>query len=172
MCRSAYPDITALLITAMPAAANGSRVRLWKWELQQFATRTGLTITVCNFPPGTSNWNKIEHRLVSHIAMNWRGKPLVDLVTIVTLIGDTTTDARLHVRSDVDPGHYPMGVTITDKQMAQLQLEPHSSIATGTTPFGRAPATTESIISSQTLTASLRAQRVDRFQRRSAMSWI
>ncbi|MEK6612247.1 MAG: ISAzo13 family transposase [Gemmatimonadota bacterium] len=126
MGRSAYPDTTALLITADAGGSNGARVRLWKWELQQFATRTGLTITVCHFPPGTSKWNKIEHRLFSHIAMNWRGKPLVDLVTIISLIGDTTTEDGLRVRSEVDPGLYPNGVVIRDEQMAQIQLEPHT----------------------------------------------
>jgi transposase len=126
MGRSAYPDTTALLITADAGGSNGSRVRLWKWELQQFATRTGLTITVCHFPPGTSKWNKIEHRLFSHIAMNWRGQPLVDLVTIVSLIGETTTEDGLRVRSEVDRAHYPMGVVIRDEQMAQIQLEPHA----------------------------------------------
>ena len=126
MGRSAYPDTTALLITADAGGSNGSRVRLWKWELQQFANRTGLAITVCHFPPGTSKWNKIEHRLFSHIAMNWRGKPLVDLVTIVSLIGETTTDAGLRVRSEVDTGSYPKGVVISEHQMAQVQLEPHS----------------------------------------------
>ncbi|MGH7665143.1 MAG: ISAzo13 family transposase [Gemmatimonadaceae bacterium] len=126
MGRSAYPDTPALLITADAGGSNGSRVRLWKWELQQFANRTGLTITVCHFPPGTSKWNRIEHRLFSHIAMNWRGKPLVDLVTIVNLIGETTTDLGLRVRAEVDPGRYPMGVVISDAQMAQIQLEPHA----------------------------------------------
>ena len=126
MGRSAYPDTTALLITADAGGSNGSRVRLWKWELQQFANRTGLTITVCHFPPGTSKWNKIEHRLFSHIAMNWRGKPLVNLVTTISLIGDTTTEDGLRVRSEVDAGHYPKGVVIRDEQMAQIQLEPHA----------------------------------------------
>ena len=126
MGRRAYPDTTALLITADAGGSNGSRVRLWKWELQQFATRTGLTITVCHFPPGTSKWNKVEHRLFSHIAMNWRGKPLVDLVTIISLIGDTTTAEGLRVRSEVDPGRYPHGVVIRDEQMAQIQLAPHA----------------------------------------------
>ena len=126
MGRHAYPDTTALLITADAGGSNGARVRLWKWELQQFANRTGLAITVCHFPPGTSKWNKIEHRLFSHIAMNWRGKPLVDLATIVTLIGETTTDTGLRIRSEIDDGHYPKAVKITDAQMAQLQLTPHA----------------------------------------------
>ena len=126
MGRAAYPDTRALLITADAGGSNGSRVRLWKWALQQFATRTGLAITVCHFPPGTSKWNKIEHRLFSHIAMNWRGKPLVDLATIVSLIGATTTDAGLRVRSELDTGTYPNGVVITDEQLAQIRLVPHA----------------------------------------------
>ena len=126
MGRPAYPDTTALLITADAGGSNGPRVRLWKWELQQFANRTGLAITVCHFPPGTSKWNKIEHRLFSHIAMNWRGKPLVDLVTIVNLIGDTTTVAGLRVRSEIDRHRYPKGVPVSDEQMAQVRLEPHT----------------------------------------------
>lgn len=125
MGRPAYPDTPALLITTDAGGSNGPRVRLWKWALQQFATRSGLTITVCHFPPGTSKWNTIEHRLFSHIAMNWRGKPLVDLVTIVHLIGDTTTDAGLRIRSEIDRHRYPMGVTVTDEQMARVQLVPH-----------------------------------------------
>ncbi len=126
MGRLAYPDTTALLITADAGGSNGSRVRLWKWELQRFANHTGLTITVCHFPPGTSKWNKIEHRLFSHIAMNWRGKPLVSLVAIVNLIGTTTTDAGLRIRSEIDQGRYPKGRAVTDQQMAELQLEPHA----------------------------------------------
>ena len=126
MGRSAYPDTPALLITADAGGSNGLRVRLWKWELQQFANRTGLTITVCHFPPGTSKWNKIEHRLFSHIALNWRGKPLVDLVTVVSLIGDTKTEAGLRVRSEIDRHRYPMGRSITDQQMAKLHLAPHA----------------------------------------------
>ena len=125
MGRRAYPDTLALLITADAGGSNGPRVRLWKWELQQFANRLGLTVTICHFPPGTSKWNKIEHRLFSHIAMNWRGKPLVDLVTIVSLIGDTTTAAGLRVRSEVDSNRYAKGVVVTDDQMAQVHLVPH-----------------------------------------------
>jgi len=126
MGRNAYPDTPALLITADAGGSNGPRGRLWKWALQQFATRTGVAITVCHFPPGTSKWNTIEHRLFSHIAMNWRGRPLVDLVTIVNLIGDTTSAAGLRVRSEIDCGRYPQGVVITDDQMARLRLEPHA----------------------------------------------
>ena len=89
------------------AAAAMARVRLWKWELQRLANRTGLAITVCHYPPGTSKWNKIEHRLFSHIAMNWRGTPLVDLATIVSLIGSTHSRSGLRVRSEVDRAPIP-----------------------------------------------------------------
>ena len=126
MGRRAYPDTSALLITADAGGSNGARVRLWNWALQQFANRTGLAITVCHFPPGTSKWNKIEHRLFSQIAMNWRGKPLTNLATIVSLIGATTTKEGLRIRSEIDPGHYPQGVVITDERMARLHLEPHA----------------------------------------------
>ena len=126
MGRAAYPRATRLLITADAGGSNGPRVRLWKWELQQFANRTGLTITVCHFPPGTSKWNKIEHRLFSHIAMNWRGKPLVSLAAIISLIGSTTTTAGLRVRSELDRGRYPKGIAPTDAQLARLTLRPHA----------------------------------------------
>jgi hypothetical protein len=125
MGRPVYQDATTLLITADAGGSNGARLRLWKWELQQLANRTGLTITVCHFPPGTSKWNKIEHRLFSHIAMNWRGTPLVDLATIVSLIGSTRSRSGLHVRAELDRGHYPPGVMVTDAQMATVQLTRH-----------------------------------------------
>ena len=102
------------MATADGGGSNGSRTRLWKWELQRFANRTGLTITVCHYPPGTSKWNKIEHRLFSHIAMNWRGKALTSLATIVSLIGSTTTTTGLRVRSEIDKRSYPKGVTVSD----------------------------------------------------------
>jgi hypothetical protein len=126
MGRERYPEATSLLISADCGGSNGARLRLWKWELQQFADRSGLEITVCHLPPGTSKWNKIEHRLFSHIAMNWRGKPLVDLATIVSLIGSTTTQTGLRVRSEIDPGSYPTGVQLTDAQMATIHLERHN----------------------------------------------
>ena len=94
MGRPAYRQAQSLLITADAGGSNGARLRLWKWELQRLANRTGLVITVCHFPPGTSKWNKIEHRLFSHIAMNWRGTPLVDLATIVSLIGSNAQSVR------------------------------------------------------------------------------
>lgn len=125
MGRPVYREARALLITADAGGSNGARLRLWKWELQRLANRTGLAITVCHFPPGTSKWNKIEHRLFSHIAMNWRGTPLVDLATIVSLIGSTHSRAGLRVRSELDRGQYPAGVTVTDAQMATIRLERH-----------------------------------------------
>ena len=126
MGRAAYGGATSLLITADSGGSNGSRVRLWKWELRKFAQRTGLSITVCHFPPGTSKWNKIEHRLFSYIAMNWRAKPLVSLAAIVSLIGSTTTTAGLRIRSEIDEGTYPQGTAPTDPQMAEIDLERHT----------------------------------------------
>jgi Rhodopirellula transposase DDE domain len=125
MGRPVYRHTQSLLITADAGGSNGARLRLWKWELQRLANRTGLTITVCHFPPGTSKWNKIEHRLFSHIAMNWRGTPLVNLATIVSLIGATHSRSGLRVRSELDRGHYPSGVEVTDAQMATVRLERH-----------------------------------------------
>ena len=125
MGRARYKGTPTLLITADGGSSNGSRVRLWKWELQKFANRTGLTITVCHFPPGTSKWNKIEHRLFSHIAMNWRAHPLVSLATVVSLIGSTTSSSGLRVRSEIDHGTYPLGIKVTPDQMASIRIEPH-----------------------------------------------
>jgi hypothetical protein len=125
MGRSAYPQARSLVITADAGGSNGTRLRLWKWELQRFANRTGLAITVGHFPPGTSKWNRIEHRLFSHIAMNWRGTPLVNLATIVSLIGSTHSRAGLRVRSEVDRGRYPGGVTLTNAQMTTIRLQRH-----------------------------------------------
>ena len=126
MGRSSYPNANALLITADAGGSNGPRVRLWKWELQRFANRTGLPVTVCHLPPGTSKWNKIEHRLFSHIALNWRGRPLTSLATIVSLIGSTKTHQGLRVRSEIDPRSYAKGVGVTAEQMAKIRLEPHA----------------------------------------------
>ena len=125
MGRPAYPAARALLITADAGGSNGARLRRWKWELQRLANRTGLTITVCHFPPGTSKWNKIEHRLFSHIAMSWRGTPLVSLATIVSLIGATHSRSGLRVRSEIDRRPYPSGVAVTEAQMATVHLERH-----------------------------------------------
>jgi transposase len=120
-----YRRARSLLITADAGGSNGARVRLWKWELQELADRTGLAITVCHLPPGTSKWNKIEHRLFSYISRNWRGQPLVSLAVIVNLIARTRTTAGLRVRCELDHGAYPKGEIVTDAQMATLQLGPH-----------------------------------------------
>jgi hypothetical protein len=126
MGRPAYAGAKSLLITADAGRSNGTRLRLWKWELQRFASRTGLAINVCHFPPGTSKWNKIEHRLFSHIATNWRGKPLVSLAVIVSLIGSTTTAAGLRVRSEIDHRSYPKGTALSEEEMAQINLKRHA----------------------------------------------
>jgi hypothetical protein len=120
-----YPDAGRLLICADGGGSNGSRVRLWKVELAAFAAETGLQITVCHLPPGTSKWNKIEHRLFSHISMNWRGRPLASHEAIVQLIAATTTHTGLEVRAQLDDGDYPNGVKITDQQMDALPLSRH-----------------------------------------------
>ncbi len=126
MGRPAYRQAQSLLITADAGGSNGARLRLWKWELQHLANRTGLAITVCHFPPGTSKWNKIEHRLFSHIAMNWRGTPLVDLATIVSPYrGDR--EPRWVARADRNStaGPTPAGIAVTPAQMATVRLERH-----------------------------------------------
>ena len=120
-----YPDATRLMITADAGGSNGYRVRLWKTELAKLAAETGLAITVCHYPPGTSKWNKIEHRMFSFISMNWRGRPLTSYRTIVELIAATTTEAGLKINAAYDEGHYPRGVKITDKELAAVPLTPH-----------------------------------------------
>ncbi|MBA2451026.1 MAG: ISAzo13 family transposase, partial [Chloroflexi bacterium] len=103
-----------MLICADGGGSNGYRVRLWKVELQQFADDSGLTVTVCHRPPGTSKWNTIEHRLFAHISMNWRGRPLVSHEVIVELIGATTTGSGVRVQAALDPGAYPTTVKVSD----------------------------------------------------------
>ena len=125
MGRPRYRRARALLITADAGGSNGARVRLWKWELQHLANRTGLTITTCHFPPGTSKWNTIEHRLFSYISRNWRGQPLASLAVIVNLIGATQTATGLRVRCELDRGTYPQGRAVSDEQLAALRLTPH-----------------------------------------------
>jgi transposase len=124
MGRTCYPQARQLLITADSGGSNGSRVRLWKLELQKFANETGLEIVVCHFPPGTSKWNKIEHRLFSFITQNWRGKPLVSHEVIVNLIAATTTKTGLHVKSRLDTGKYPKGVKVSKSDFASIHLRP------------------------------------------------
>ena len=125
MGRPRYRRARSLLITADAGGSNGPRLRLWKWELQRLANRTHVAITVCHLPPGTSKWNKIEHRLFSYISTNWRGQPLVSLAVIVNLIGGTRTATGLRVRCELDRGAYPKGQDVTDAQMATLNLDPH-----------------------------------------------
>ncbi|HEX4946551.1 MAG TPA: ISAzo13 family transposase, partial [Blastocatellia bacterium] len=103
--------------------SNGSRCRLWKLELQQLADETGLQITVCHFPPGTSKWNKIEHRMFCHITENWRGRPLISHEVIVNLIANTTTRKGLRIEAALDTNKYPTGRKVTAQQMAELNLE-------------------------------------------------
>ena len=120
-----YSNAGELLICADGGGSNGYRSRLWKYELGRFAAETGLSITVCHLPPGTSKWNKIEHRLFSHITMNWRGRPLTSLEVIVDLIGATTTKQGLKVHAERDLGSYPKGVKVTDAELAAIILKAH-----------------------------------------------
>ena len=123
MGQQSYPQATELLITADSGGSNGSRVRLWKVELQRLADETGLELRVCHLPPGTSKWNKIEHRLFSFISQNWRGKPLVSHQVIVDLIAATSTKTGLKVRAQIDSNLYPSGLKVSDKQVAALHIE-------------------------------------------------
>jgi transposase len=123
MGREAYPQATRLLITADSGGSNGARVRLWKLELQRLADETGLEISICHLPPGTSKWNKIEHRLFSYISQNWRGKPLVSHEVIVNLIAATTTKAGLRVRAEIDARRYPKGVKVSEKDVAAIRIQ-------------------------------------------------
>jgi hypothetical protein len=120
--RHAYPDTDRLLITADSGGANGNRRRTWKTELAAFAAETGLAISVCHLPPGTSKWNKIEHKLFSQITMNWRGRPLTSHETILQLIGATTTATGLTVTATLDTGSYPIGIKISNRAMAALPI--------------------------------------------------
>ena len=125
MGRARYPNASSLTITADGGGSNGSRVRLWKVELQKLADELGLAITVCHLPPGTSKWNKIEHRLFSFITMNWRGKPLAMHQAIIQLIAATSTKTGLEVRCQLDPNTYPAGLTISDAELSALNLHRH-----------------------------------------------
>jgi Rhodopirellula transposase DDE domain len=124
MGRATYPQAAELLITADGGGSNGSRSRLWKLELQKFADASGLRISICHFPPGTSKWNKIEHRLFSHITLNWRSRPLVSREVIVSLIGSTRTQSGLVVQAALDPAGYPTGVKVSDEELAGVALTP------------------------------------------------
>jgi hypothetical protein len=122
MGRARYPDATELLVTADDGGSNGYRVRLWKVALQRFANETGLRISVCHFPPGTSKWNKIEHRMFSYISMNWRGQPLISHEVIVNLIGSTTTQSGLTISAELDTNIYPKGIRVSDDELEMVNL--------------------------------------------------
>jgi hypothetical protein len=123
MGSNVYPGARELLIMADGGGSNGSRTRLWKVALQRLADETGMAVSVCHFPPGTSKWNKIEHRMFSYITKNWRGRPLESHEVIVNLIGNTTTKTGLRIRASLDSQTYPTGITVPDKEMAALNLE-------------------------------------------------
>jgi Rhodopirellula transposase DDE domain len=125
MGRERYPNPKGLLINADGGGSNGSRVRLWKIELQKLADELGVPITVCHLPPGTSKWNKIEHRLFSFITGNWRGKPLVSHQVIIQLIAATTTKAGLKVRCELDPNIYPTGIKVSDHDLDAVNMLRH-----------------------------------------------
>jgi hypothetical protein len=122
MGKKSYPKATRLLITADAGGSNSYRSRLWKFEVQRLADETGLAITVCHFPPGTSKWNKIEHRLFCHITQNWRGRPLASYETVVKLIGSTSTKKGLRVKARLDRKKYPTGIRISDEEIDELNL--------------------------------------------------
>lgn len=123
MGQQRYPTATQLLVTADGGGSNGSRVRLWKVALQRLANQTGLRISVCHFPPGTSKWNKIEHRMFSHISMNWRGKPLVSHEVIVNLIAATTTKTGLKIEAELDNNCYPKGIRVSDAELEKIHIQ-------------------------------------------------
>jgi hypothetical protein len=125
MGRERYPNAKTLTITADCGGSNGARLRLWKLELQKLADELDLAITVCHLPPGTSKWNKIEHRLFSFITQNWRGKPLVSHAVVVQLIAATTTQTGLKVSCEIDPNTYPAGVKVADAEFARINLHRH-----------------------------------------------
>jgi Rhodopirellula transposase. len=122
MGQGCYPAAQELLIVADGGGSNGSRTRLWKTELQRFADDTGLAVSVCHLPPGTSKWNKIEHRLFAYISQNWRGRPLVSFEVIVNLIADTTTATGLEIQAELDTNAYPKGRKVSDEELASVQL--------------------------------------------------
>ena len=124
MGKKRYPQAKALLITADCGGSNSSRTRLWKVALQELADDLGLRLTVCHFPPGTSKWNKIEHRMFCHITRNWRGRPLTSYAVIVQLIGKTTTQAGLQIRAELDPHTYKTKETVTPEQLQRVRLKP------------------------------------------------
>ena len=125
MGHARFPEATRLLVTADAGGSDGYRVRAFKVELAKLAEETGLDITVCHYPPGTSKWNRIEHRMFSFITMNGRGRPLTTIRTIVELISATTTTTGLTIQAGYDPNWHPKGVKISDAELAALPLTPH-----------------------------------------------
>lgn len=123
MGRLRYPEATEWLVTADGGGSTGSRVRLWKVALQRLADQTGLRISVCHFPPGTSKWNQIEHRMFSHLSMNWRGKPLFSHEVVVNLIAGTTTRTGLKIEAKLDTNAYPKGIHVTDEELEKIKIE-------------------------------------------------
>jgi hypothetical protein len=119
-----YPTARQWLITADGGGSNGSRVRLWKVALQRWANEVGLTLQVCHFPPGTSKWNKIEHRMFSFISLNWRGQPLISHEVVVNLIGSTTNQRGLRIQAELDTAAYPIGLKVTDEDFSRINLQP------------------------------------------------
>ena len=134
-----YPDADRLLVCADAGGSNGYRLRAWKTELARFAAEAGLQVTVCHFPPGTSKWNKVEHRLFSHSSMNWRARPLVSHGVIVELIAATRTRPGLRVRAELDRGSYPLGVKVSKRELAAVPLERTTGMGSGTTPCCQSP---------------------------------
>jgi hypothetical protein len=122
MGMSVYADAHESTVTADSGGSNGHRRKLWKTELQKFADETGMVVHVLHFPPGTSKWNKIEHRMFSFISKNWRGRPLVSLEVIVSLIANTTTNAGLKINCSIDRGNYPTGIKVSDDEMNGIRL--------------------------------------------------
>ena len=122
MGRGTYPEARRLLVTADSGGSNSAAGRLWKLELQRFADDTGLEVWVCHYPPGTSRWNKIEHRMFCWITDNWRGRPLVSREAVVELIANTTTGEGLSIRAGLDGNEYPTGVKVSDEEMASVRI--------------------------------------------------
>lgn len=122
MGQASYPRATRLLVTADGGGSNSSRSRLWKYQIQQLADELGLKISICHFPPGTSKWNRIEHRMFAQITQNWRGRPLISHQVIVNLIAASTTRTGLRIRAALDEGEYPLGIKISDEQMEALNI--------------------------------------------------
>ncbi len=125
MGKPLYPAATHLLLTADCGGSNDYRSRLWKAELQILASETGLVLEVCHFPPGTSKWNKIEHRMFSQISQNWRGQPLISRQVVVNLIGHTTTQTGLKLQAELDEALYPKGIKVTDEEFNAIAIERH-----------------------------------------------